>query len=273
MRIRTLKPELLTDEKTAGLDDVEWRLFVSCILMADDYGNFRASPAALRAQAFWGTDATLETVANTREGLAMVSLVSLYEVNGQSYGHITGWSKHQRVDHPGKPYCPGPELGIPITCVESSRKSRESVANIPETLLTDRDRERDHEREREEEKNSPETETGETTPCEPAILTYPCDGIIKSWPLVESQLAEWRPLFPSVDLMAECRKALAWVQASPERRKTAKGMRKFLVGWFGRNQNSGGSRGIVGGRQRDWTVGGTRAEECEHPSTTGKVDL
>jgi len=27
------------------------------------------------------------------------------------------------------------------------------------------------------------------------------------------------------------------------------------------------------GKQRDWTVGGTRAEECEHPATNGKVDL
>jgi len=271
MRIRTLKPELLTDEKTAALPDPEWRLFVSCILMADDYGNFRASPAALRAQAFWGTSATIENVAKARESLARVSLVSLYEVNGQSYGHITGWAKHQRVDHPGKPYCPGPELGKSITCGASSRESRECVAKARESLAPDRDRERDHEREREEDTRSPETETGETTPCEPAILTYPCDGTTKSWPLVESQLAEWRPLFPSVDLMAECRKALAWVQASPERRKTAKGMRKFLVGWFGRNQNRG--NGSRAGGQRDLTLGGTRAEEFEHPDETGEVKL
>jgi len=143
MRIRTLKPELLTDEKTAALSDTEWRLFVSCILMADDYGNLRASPPALRAQAFWGTDVTLETVVEARESLARVSLLALYEVNGQSYGHIVGWAKHQRVDHPGKPYCPGPELGKSATCPESSRKSRESVAKLPETLPTDRDQERE----------------------------------------------------------------------------------------------------------------------------------
>ena len=268
MRIRTLKPELLTDEKTAGLSDVEWRLFVSCILMADDFGNFRSSPAALRAQAFWGTETTLEAVAKAREGLARVSLLSLYEVNGQSYGHITGWDKHQRVDHPGKPYCPGPELGKSIPYEKSSREPREKVANPRETLLTDRDR--DQERDREREKISPETETGETTPCEPALLTFPCDGSPDSWPLVESQVAEWRTLFPSLDIMAQCRAALAWVLASPERKKTARGMRKYLVGWFNRNQNRGAWNGA---KQRDWTVGGTRAEECQHPEKTGEFKL
>jgi hypothetical protein len=148
MRIRTLKPELLTDEKTAALPDPEWRLFVSCILMADDYGNFRSSPAALRAQAFWGTDTSLDRVAKARETLARLSLVSLYEVNGQSYGHVIGWAKHQRVDHPGKPYCPGPEIAKSTTCEDFSRESRETSAKIPESLAPDREREEEREEER-----------------------------------------------------------------------------------------------------------------------------
>jgi hypothetical protein len=107
--------------------------------MADDYGNFRASPAFLHTQVFWGINTKREDVAKARETLTRISLVSLYEVGGQSYGHVTGWAKHQRVDHPGKPLCPSQEQGIPITCADSSRGSQESLANLPETLAPDKD--------------------------------------------------------------------------------------------------------------------------------------
>jgi hypothetical protein len=143
MRIRTIKPEILTDEKSAALTDTAWRLFVSCIVMADDYGNFRASPAFLHSQVFWATTTYRDACANALETLARLSLVSLYEVGGQQYGHIVGWAKHQRVDHPGKPLCPRENQGNTVTCEESSRESQEDGANIPESLKPDRDRDRD----------------------------------------------------------------------------------------------------------------------------------
>lgn len=41
-RIRTLKPEILEDARTAGLSDAAFRLFVAMIVLADDHGNLRA---------------------------------------------------------------------------------------------------------------------------------------------------------------------------------------------------------------------------------------
>ncbi len=83
-----------------------------------------------------------------------------------------------------------------------------------------------------------------------AILTFPCDGKRKTWDLTEAQLAEWKELFPSLDLLAECRNALAWVRADPSRKKTANGMAKFLVGWFGRSQNKGHANGNGNGKHK-----------------------
>jgi len=71
------------------------------------------------------------------------------------------------------------------------------------------------------------------------VLEFPCDGKPPTWALVESQLAQWRDLYPSLDVDAECRKAYAWVLADPTNRKTARGMLRFLVGWLNRNQNRG----------------------------------
>jgi hypothetical protein len=138
-RIRTIKPEILTDEKTAALSDTEWRLFVSCVVMADDYGNFRASPAFIHSQVFWSSSTSREESRKALETLASLSLLQLYVVSGQQYAHVLGWSKHQRVDHPGKPVCPGQEQTQSTTCDKSSRDSRDTRAKSSESLAPDRD--------------------------------------------------------------------------------------------------------------------------------------
>lgn len=154
-RIRTIKPELLEDETAASLGNVAWRIWVSSFLLADDYGNLRASPNWILGQIFWGRD----DVDTFRVTLAIEELTTckggeglwkLYWVRGQAYANITGWQKHQRVDKPGKPRCPGPEMADNSRPCENSRdsressrehsgESRESLANIPGSLAPDPD--------------------------------------------------------------------------------------------------------------------------------------
>ena len=128
-RIRTIKPELLEDEKTAGLSDGAFRLFVGMILLADDYGNLSAHEKRLSAAIFWHSRESRECSRELRECLAS-GLVSLYEVNGQTFAHLNGWTRHQRVDKPGKPRVPKPSDGKNIEELKDSRESRESVASV-----------------------------------------------------------------------------------------------------------------------------------------------
>ncbi len=128
-RIRTLKPELLEDERTAGLSDGAFRLFVGMILLADDYGNLGAHSKRLCAAVFWNSRESRECSREIRECVE-AGLLRLYEVNGQRFAHLTGWKKHQRVDRPGKPRVPGPEHGENVEVLTDSRESRESVANV-----------------------------------------------------------------------------------------------------------------------------------------------
>lgn len=72
---------------------------------------------------------------------------------------------------------------------------------------------------------------------------FPVDGREKTWGLTEEQVAEWATDFPSLVVIAECRSALAWVKARPDRRKTTRGMKPFLVSWMNRSQNNGRGRG------------------------------
>lgn len=75
-------------------------------------------------------------------------------------------------------------------------------------------------------------------PTEDVLMVFPCDGAVKTWALTRAQVERWRVAYPSLDIEAECRKALAWVEAHAERRKTARGMPQFLVRWFSRATNS-----------------------------------
>lgn len=141
-RIRSIKPEILEDERTAQLSHLEWRLFVSLWLIADDYGNLRGDPGYVQGQTLWASSETKDTVSSALTVLSTCSLLRSYSVRGQSYYHISGWSKHQKVDKPGKPRMPGPdeddiESNSDVTCHsrepivtldESSRESRETPA-------------------------------------------------------------------------------------------------------------------------------------------------
>ncbi len=107
-RIRTIKPEVLSDAKAARLPDDAWRLWVSMWVMADDLGRLPAEPAYLGGQVFWGKPNPLECASRALASLREASMLLIYEVRGESYAQIRGWSKHQKIDKPSGPKFPGP---------------------------------------------------------------------------------------------------------------------------------------------------------------------
>jgi hypothetical protein len=71
------------------------------------------------------------------------------------------------------------------------------------------------------------------------MFRFPCDGLPSAVKVYSDFLDEMAGLFPSADVAFQFNKALAWTLARPERRKTARGLRRFLTGWLDRNQNRG----------------------------------
>jgi len=237
-RIRSIKPELLEDEKTATLSHLEFRVFVSLLLVADDYGNFRAAKARIQGAVLWAHE---DDVGPVLERLATVGLLKLYTVGGQAYGHITGWSKHQKVDKPGKPMCPGPDAPSAVISIGT----REAVANdsriARDPVAPDLDLDLDLEDDREESCSDPPPAASE-----PAILVFPTVGRgPREFGLTRSMLDAWADAWPGIDVLAEAKKALAWVNANPTKRKTAAGMPAFLTRWCNRAQDRIG--GIANG--------------------------
>lgn len=130
-----MKPEILEDSVTAGLDDMAFRLFIACISLADDYGRLRAEPSWLMGQVYWSRPADRGLFEKSLATL--MPLIRFYEVKDQRYAEIRNWSKHQKVDRPGKPRIPAP----PEFPAEPSRESRVILASVSrdprESLATD----------------------------------------------------------------------------------------------------------------------------------------
>lgn len=85
---------------------------------------------------------------------------------------------------------------------------------------------------------APKSADADSTPASKTILEFPTTGKVKNWVLTEAQVSEWKTLYPGLPVEAECRKALAWIKASPSRRKTTTGMGRFLVGWLNKAVNA-----------------------------------
>jgi hypothetical protein len=77
-------------------------------------------------------------------------------------------------------------------------------------------------------------------------MEFKCVGTgEKSWSPTEEQLSAWKKAYPGVTLDVELFKMAAWLDANPARRKTAKGMARFVVNWLNSSQN----RSANGGRR------------------------
>jgi hypothetical protein len=75
----------------------------------------------------------------------------------------------------------------------------------------------------------------------------------KPWPLTRDHLSELSQTFDTLNVLAECKKALGWINADRSRRKTPRGMPRFLHGWMSRANDRGGGRSTAPavGRNRD----------------------
>ena len=56
--------------------------------------------------------------------------------------------------------------------------------------------------------------------------------------LPQSKIDEWAESFPGVDVPAECRKAAQWCRDNPTKRKTLKGLNRFLNTWLSKEQDA-----------------------------------
>ena len=82
------------------------------------------------------------------------------------------------------------------------------------------------------------------------LMVFSCSGTPDEWELTGKHLSAYHKLYgDQINVGKEAEKARQWIADNPTRRKTAKGMPRFLGGWFSRTVDSGKGASPVYGRE------------------------
>lgn len=77
----------------------------------------------------------------------------------------------------------------------------------------------------------------------------------------EADVQRYMELYPAVDIFAELRKMKGWLLANPSRRKTKRGIARFIASWLAKEQDRGGARRGSGGYHADAQGGTAKAAQ------------
>lgn len=229
-RIRTIKPEFFDDETIAALSFQARLAFIGLLQQADREGRLRDRPVRLKARMFPYDDLDIVTLLDELE---RHRFIRRYTVGGEAFIAIRTFTKHQQVNQRET----ASVLPAPPEAAEHSLAHAEHVHALGGREGNGREQEG---------KGTEESAVTPSVPTPtPSVLTFPTVGSgPTSWALTVAQVVAWQTCYQGTDVEAECRKALAWVQAN--RPKTAKGMPAFLVNWLNRAVQRGGNSRPLG---------------------------
>ena len=81
----------------------------------------------------------------------------------------------------------------------------------------------------------------EKPPSAPSVITLPLNDKTY-YGITQVEVDHWNELYPAVDIMAELRKMKGWCEGNPAKRKTRRGIVRFVNTWLAKEQDRGGSR-------------------------------
>jgi hypothetical protein len=250
-RIRSIKPEFF---RHAALyrAEVEARLplrvaFAGLWTAADRDGRFRWEPESLKLDCLPYDKVDF---ARVLDALAQYGFIERYAADGRDYGCIPSWHRHQVVNNRESASTVPAPPATPDDAATSTRAPRVDDAcptrapRVPDACLTRHDLVQGEGKGKEGKGREGKEECvfadASTPPPPDVVLTFPCQGAEASWSLTTAQVTAWAALYPDLDILAECRQALAYVSANG--RKTSRGMPAFLVNWFNRSARMGAKR-------------------------------
>ena len=138
-RIRTIKPEFWASEQVMSLSLLARLAFIGLWNFCDDGGNHPASVKTFKAKVFPSDDLSAADMQRFVEELMEQALITLYQVGGKAYWHVTGWDRHQRIDKPTFKHPTPPEDATKARLVESKASTgdrREIDESAPNDLRT-----------------------------------------------------------------------------------------------------------------------------------------
>lgn len=223
---RILKESVKYSDQIDLLSWFEEVVFYRLMVSADDYGCFDGRINILKNELFPAKDnVTKKAVQDAILRLTSVGLLCEYTVNDKPYVFFPNWEKHQRVRNKKRKYPEPPEYLTANCC--------QLTADCPP------ESESESESESEMEANASCAEPEPVSA--PPVISLPLnDGT--EYGVSPGQLLELQNLYPAVDVMQQLRNMLGWLNSNPSRRKTKRGILRFITSWLSKEQDRGGTR-------------------------------
>jgi hypothetical protein len=203
-------------ERLTWEQEVFYRRLMSKV---DDHGLYDARLSILRTSLYpLRVDRVQESeIKLWLEACETARLLQTYEVNGQPYLRMldTGWDKRSKPKYPfpvensrlNFPTDVSPVVGVVVGVVDVCTEDRTAVS-APVAHL-------------------------------PLV-----DGT--EFEVHDADIEGWRKAFPAVDVRVQLLRMREWLLSNPRKRKTRRGIRRFITDWLGRDQDKGGGKSAGG---------------------------
>jgi hypothetical protein len=213
---RILKESICRSEEIDSLSWFEEVLFYRLIVTCDDYGRYDGRAKVIKGTCFPLKDITEKDIDKALSKLSAVGLVKIYEIQEKPYLQLITWGEHQRIRNQKSKYPEyDPECDISLT-IDSKRQQEQA--------------------------NDSNYEQNQSAQAEPPVITLLLNTG-EEYGISESNVYEWSELYPAVDVMQCLRNMKGWLMANKSKRKTIRGINKFIIKWLQNEQDKGGTRG------------------------------
>lgn len=132
---RIIKESIRTSKSVNALSDFQFRVWTYLITYVDDYGRGSADPELLKGLVFTRRKGVTEQqISKALADLANSGMITLYEVDGESFLYFPNWNKHQRIrdckpKFPAPPECP--QNSQPAGTFSGSPQSAATCGELP----------------------------------------------------------------------------------------------------------------------------------------------
>lgn len=257
---RILKESICTSDSIDSLSWYEEVFFYRLIVNCDDYGRFDARPKILKARLFpLKTDIREDAVVTSLVRLQLAGIIIVYMYDERPYLQLVTWGNHQQIRNKKSKY---PELSesdiVDFQDWEKEKITVQDFENICNQLISSEIKCPRNPIQSESNLNPNPNSMSGAKASAPIISKPPVISLLLNdkteFGVLQSDIDEWSSLYPAVDVLQELRKMKGWLDANPSRRKTRKGIKRFITNWLAKEQDKGGTRQSFNQVQRQPTT-------------------
>lgn len=222
---RLLRESICRSESIDALSWFEEVLFYRLIVNCDDFGRFDGRPAIIKGSLFPLKDVAIADIKKALEKLVTLGMIMVYESQGKPVIQLLTWEKHQAIRAKRSKYPAYDDTCEQMYANVSISGSRNQSGMDPNDDDSGR--------------MAPKPKAP-AEPEEPAVITLLLNTG-QEYPITQSNITEWMSLYPAVDVMQALRNMKGWCISNPAKRKTKKGIQRFVNNWLATEQNKGGT--------------------------------